>query len=272
MHNPFPANVRIHFTTKAGGASVPPFASNNLGLHVEDNAAHVLQNRQALTEQLAVASIQWLDQVHGNAVVQAQSEPHFPALAQGAEKTHNSIPAADAQFTSERKLACAILTADCLPVLFAAADGSQVAAAHAGWRGLAAGVLLNTLKTFKDPSKVIVCFGAAISQAAFEVGGEVKAAFPWASAACFKAGQGDKHHAHLYQLAFEQLQQAGVTEIYQAVFDGATGEVADDRYQLKRYQTVEPTQFPCTYTQETLFYSYRRDKRTGRMASLIYLA
>ena len=123
MHNPFPANVRIHFTTKAGGASVPPFASNNLGLHVEDNAAHVLQNRQALTEQLAGTSIQWLDQVHGNAVVQAQSEPHFPALAQGAVTARNTPPAADAQFTTERKLACAILTADCLPVLFAAADG-----------------------------------------------------------------------------------------------------------------------------------------------------
>ncbi len=254
MNYPFPESVSIHFTTKAGGVSQPPFASNNLGLHVDDNAMHVLQNRQSLQEQLAVDAIQWLKQVHGNTAVRIR------------HTEQDETPAADASFTQEKGLACAILTADCLPVLFASVDGSQVAAAHAGWRGLAEDVLLNTLSIFKAPSKVIVCFGAAIGPAAFEVGAEVKESFPWATDKCFKKGQGDKYYANLYQLAFEQLHHAGVAEIYQAVFDEESGA-----NQLKRYQDVSQAEFPCTYAQEKLFYSYRRDKQTGRMASLIWL-
>lgn len=255
VNSPFPENIKIHFTTKAGGVSLPPFASNNLGLHVEDNAMHVLQNRQNLQEQLAVDSIQWLKQVHGNTAVRVQHEE--------IDKT----PTADALFTQQASLACAILTADCLPVLFADLDGSQVAAAHAGWRGLADNVLLNTVDTFKVARKVIVVFGAAIGPAAFEVGPEVKEAFPWASDKCFKKGQGDKYYANLYQLAYEQLRKVGVTRIYQAVFEeGDSGS-----YQLQPFENVQEGQLPCTYAQSELFYSYRRDKQTGRMASLIWM-
>lgn len=255
MSNPFPINVSIHFTTKAGGVSLPPFASNNFGLHVEDNAMHVLQNRQNLQRQLAVDSIQWLKQVHGNTAVRAEH------LEQG------STPAADALFTQEESLACAVLTADCLPVLFADMDGGQVAAAHAGWRGLADNVLLNTLDTFKTARKVIVCFGAAIGPTTFEVGPEVKEAFPWATDKCFKKGQAGKYYANLYQLAYEQLRKVGVTRIYQAVFAG--NDLGS--YQIQPFESVKEAQLPCTYTQSELFYSYRRDKQTGRMASLIWL-
>lgn len=260
--SPFPENVSIHFTTKAGGVSLPPFASNNLGLHVEDNAQHVLENRQRLQQQLAVGSIQWLKQVHGNTAIQAQAEMQSEA----ADNAHAEASIADAQFTQQTGLACAILTADCLPVLFADLDGSQVAAAHAGWRGLSAGVLLSTLNSFPEPNKVIVCFGAAIGQDAFEVGQEVKTAFPWASDKCFRKGLGTKHQANLYQLAFEQLQKAGVTEIYQAVFNHNNAETV----QIKPYQEVTAAEQPCTYAQKELFYSYRRDQRTGRQASLIW--
>src|SRR5690554_77088 len=254
VNSPFPENIKIHFTTKAGGVSLPPFASNNLGLHVEDNAMHVLHNRQNLQEQLSVDSIQWLKQVHGNTAVRVQHEEI------------DNTPTADALFTQQASLACAILTADCLPVLFADLDGSQVAAAHAGWRGLADNVLLNTVDTFKVARKVIVVFGAAIGPAAFEVGPEVKEAFPWASDKCFKKGQGDKYYANLYQLAYEQLRKVGVTRIYQAVFNHNNA----DTVQIKPYQAVTTAEQPCTYTQKERFYSYRRDQRTGRQASLIW--
>ena len=252
--NPFPNNVSIHFTTTEGGVSLPPFATNNLGVHVEDNPEHVLHNRQQLQTRLSVNAIQWLNQVHGNEVL----------VVDGV--TTQSAPDADASYTQQKNLACAVLTADCLPVLFAAKDGSQVAAAHAGWRGLADGVLLNTLNTFKQPSDVIVCFGVAISQPHFEVGAEVKDAFPWASDACFKPSAPNKHYAHLYRLAYEQLKHAGVIDIYQALFN----ELQPSKYSLKPFAQVAENEFPCTYAQEALFYSYRRDKQTGRQASLIW--
>ena len=252
--NPFPNNVSIHFTTKEGGVSLPPFATNNLGVHVEDNPEHVLHNRQQLQTRLSVNAIQWLNQVHGNEVL----------VVDGV--TTQSAPDADASYTQQKNLACAVLTADCLPVLFAAKDGSQVAAAHAGWRGLADGVLLNTLNTFKQPSDVIVCFGVAIGQPHFEVGAEVKDAFPWASDACFNQGNAGKYFAHLYRLAYEQLTHAGVTDIYQALFN----EAQPGTHLLKPFSSVAENELPCTYAQETLFYSYRRDKQTGRQASLIW--
>lgn len=267
MFSPFPKNVSVHFTTKAGGVSLPPYASNNLGLHVEDNPLHVLHNRQRLKEQLGLDAIQWLNQVHGTKAVPALPLAKLTAHAAGLtdkpdlNAINKTILTADALYSQQHNLACAILTADCLPVLFAAQDGSQVAAAHAGWRGLADGVLHNTLNTFKEPNNVIVCFGAAISQAAFEVGPEVKAAFPWASDACFNAGRAGKYYANIYQLAFEQLQQAGVTEIYQTEFCGSGCGSS--------FNPTTPV--PCTFTQQDLFYSYRRNKKTGRMASLIWI-
>ena len=228
---PLPANVRAVVTQRSGGVSAAPYDSNNLATHVGDNPAMVARNRQLLWQQLpGVRSIQWLNQVHGTAVV--------PACG------GTVVPVADAQFTREQGLACAVLTADCLPVLFCAADGSQVAAAHAGWRGLAAGVLLNTLQQFAAPEQVLVYMGPGISAGYFEVGPEVKAAFAWASENCFHPGQGDRYMADLYQLAREQLQRAGVVTIH-------GGE-------------------HCTFRDQHQFYSYRRQAVTGRQASLIW--
>lgn len=223
--------VRAAMTTRAGGCSLPPFASNNFGLHVGDNPQAVMNNRQTLLQRLAGARrIQWLEQVHGCLVVPATSP--------------TQTPEADACYSTEQGVACAVMTADCLPVLFYALDGSQVAAAHAGWRGLASGILLQTLNTFSKHQPVGAYLGPAIGPLAFEVGPEVQAAFPWASAACFRTGQGDRLLANLYQLAREQLTQAGVSQI-------AGGDY-------------------CTYQDAERFYSYRRDGQTGRMASLIW--
>ena len=225
---PLPSRVKAVLTTRQGGCSRSPYASNNLGDHVGDVMAHVLQNRQQLQTTLGLERIQWLNQVHGCEVIVA----------------NGGVPAADACFTQVRQVACAVLTADCLPVLFAAHDGTQVAAAHAGWRGLAAGVLLETLKTFAKPRQVSVYLGPAIGFSSFEVGPEVRQAFSWASDHCFKAGKGDRVFADLQQLAREQLQAVGVVDIYS-----------------------EPL---CTVTDHELFYSYRREGITGRMASLIW--
>ncbi len=226
-----PDNVRAVITQCGAASDSPVYGGHNLAMHVGDDPVRVQHNRQRLWQQLpGVRAVQWLNQVHGTDVV----------AASGAAV----VPVADAQCTRESGLACAVLTADCLPVLFCAADGSQVAAAHAGWRGLAAGVLLNTLQQFADPAQVLVYLGPAISMNNFEVGPEVKAAFAWASEQCFRPGQGDRVYADLYQLAREQLLNAGVRRV-----DG--GEF-------------------CTYRDSDRFYSYRRAARTGRQASLIW--
>lgn len=231
IHLTLAPNIGAAISTRTGGVSLPPFASNNFGLHVGDNPDCVQENRRLLQQSLdRVHAIQWLDQVHGIDVVPASEAP--------------ALPKADACFSRERGLACAVMTADCLPVLFYALDGSQVAAAHAGWRGLAGGILLETLNAFPVNCLVGAYLGPAIGQSAFEVGPEVRAAFPWASASCFLAGQGDRYYANLYQLAREQLTKAGVRQI-----EG--GEY-------------------CTFTEGERFYSYRRDGQTGRMVSLIW--
>lgn len=226
-----PAGVGAVITTRLGGVSISPYEHNNLALHVGDDPSLVRRNRQHLWQQLpGVQGIQWLSQVHGTDVIKACG---------GAV-----VPQADAQFSDTPGLACAILTADCLPVLFCATDGSQVAAAHAGWRGLAAGVLLNTLATFPDPSAVRVYLGPAIGPEAFEVGPEVREAFAWAPDHCFHAGRGDRLMADIYALAQLQLLRAGVAEVAGGGF--------------------------CTLSDER-FYSYRRQSQTGRMASLIWI-
>ncbi len=228
-----PAGVGAAVSTRLNGCSAAPWDRNNLAFHVGDNPQHVATNRHALLTSLPdVRAIQWLQQVHSADVVRACS---------------GSVTlTADAVYSSDRGLACAVMTADCLPVLFCDDAGTQVAAAHAGWRGLADGVLLNTLATFADPAAVRVYLGPAIGPQAFEVGPEVAQSFPWADAAHFRQGRGDRLFADLYGLAREQLERAGVRQI-------AGGNL-------------------CTYAQSELFYSYRRDGQTGRMASLIWLA
>lgn len=222
-------------TTREGGVSQAPWASLNLGDHVGDDPAHVAENRARLRQQLP-ADPNWLKQVHSAAVVEAGSG-EFEA---------------DAVFTRQAGSVCAVLTADCLPVLFCDRAGSVVAAAHAGWRGLADGVLEATVDAMQvPPGEVLAWMGAAIGPHAFEVGDDVRRAFvdphPEAAAAFVPhpSGVPGKWLADIYQLARIRLEQMGV----RAVYGGGR----------------------CTFSEAETFYSYRRDGVTGRMASLIWL-
>jgi len=237
---PAPANIAAICTTRAGGQSEAPFDSFNLGDHVGDEPALVAANRRALIDDCAgLSAIAWLQQVHGTAVVAADSSQH---------------PAADAQFTREIGLGCAVMTADCLPVLFCNRDGTQVAAAHAGWRGLSAGVLEQAVSSFVSsaPDQMLAWLGPAIGPQSFEVGSEVREQFlavsaqPQKTEACFRPSPRAGHYlADIYALARLRLQAVGVTAIYGGGFD--------------------------TVTDTARFYSFRRDGITGRMTSLIYL-
>lgn len=231
---PAPSRVRACMTTREGGVSQPPWASFNLGDHVGDDPAHVAANRARLRESLP-AEPGWLRQVHSARVVELGREQN---------------PEADASFTREAGQVCAVLTADCLPVLFCDRAGSVVAAAHAGWRGLANGVLEATVAAMGvAPGEVLAWMGAAIGPRAFEVGEEVREAFitrhPEAAAAFAPHAPG-KWLADLYALARIRLGSVGVRSIY------GGGR--------------------CTLTEAETFYSYRRDGVTGRMAALVWLA
>ena len=231
---PAPEQVSTLVTTRAGGVSRAPYAGLNLGGHVGDDPASVAQNRAILRAALPAEPV-WLTQVHGIAVLDADGG--------------NVSTEADASVTRRAGQVCAVLTADCLPVLFCSRDGSVVAAAHAGWRGLAGGMLEATVAAMQVPAESVMAWlGPAIGAQAFEVGGEVREAFvamqPQASAA-FVALRRGKWLADIYALARLRLQRSGVNHIYG---DGA-----------------------CTYSEAARFYSYRRDGPTGRMASLIWL-
>ncbi len=238
---PAPDHVVAVCSTRVGGTSTGGFAGLNLGDHVGDLPAAVAQNRQLLAAACpGLGSISWLQQVHGTTVIQASAEPSPPA---------------DGQYSRLGGLACAIMTADCLPVLFCDRSGAQVAAAHAGWRGLCAGILERTAATFSRPQDVMVWMGPAISQAAFEVGPEVREQFlgsapstqQVAVAACFVPSQRALHFmADLYALARLRLATAGIDAVYGGEF--------------------------CTYSEPARFFSFRREPRTGRMASLIYIS
>lgn len=230
---PAPARVRACMTTREGGVSASPWTSFNLGDHVGDDPAHVAANRARLRESLP-GEPGWLRQVHSARVV---------------ELGRDVDPEADAAFTRTPGQVCAVLTADCLPVLFCDRAGSVVAAAHAGWRGLANGVLEATVASMGvPPGEILAWLGAAIGPQAFEVGDEVRAAFvsrhPAATAAFVPHAPG-KWLADIYALARIRLGSAGVRSIH------GGGR--------------------CTFTEAETFYSYRRDGVTGRMASLVWL-
>ena len=232
---PARAHVKCLMTRREGGVSQAPWTSFNLGDHVGDDPAHVAANRARL-RRLLPAQPGWLKQVHSARVV----DLHKPG----------SDPEADASFTRQTGQICAVLTADCLPVLFCDRAGSVVAAAHAGWRGLADGVLEATVAAMRvPPSEVLAWMGAAIGPQAFEVGDEVRQAFVAqhadASAAFVPQPLPGKWRADIYQLARIRLKQAGV----HAVYGGGH----------------------CTFQEAESFFSYRRDGVTGRMASLIWL-
>ena len=235
---PAPANVHALVTTRAGGVSHPPYDRFNLGEHVGDDPAAVAANRRLLRQQLHGAGEPvWLEQVHGTRVVDAAG-----CLAAEA------LPRADASFSRASGVCCAVMTADCLPVLFCDENGSVVAAAHAGWRGLLAGVLEQTMAAMAVPSASLFAYlGPAIGPQAFIVGDEVRSAFvadDAVAASSFAAQPDGKWLADLYALARLRLNAAGVDRIYGGTL--------------------------CTVSDSERFFSYRRDGRTGRMASLIW--
>jgi hypothetical protein len=241
-----PSGVRAFVTTRSGGHSTGPWSSFNLGGHVGDAPEAVAANRRELLVQLSreagvtLEAIQWVQQVHGTSVFRAEAAVRLPP------------PQADAICTSASGLVLGVLTADCLPVLFCTADGSEIAVAHAGWRGLLAGVLEATLAAFTAaPADISAWLGPAIGPCHFEVGDEVRTAFmaqassaPAATAAAFRpAGTAGKWFADLYQLARIRLHERGVANI--------GGEVL------------------CTSCNTVRFYSYRQQRTTGRFATLI---
>jgi polyphenol oxidase len=233
-----PAGVQALTTTRqASGVSLPPFDRSNLGDHVGDDPAAVARNRALLVAAAALPSEPlWLRQVHGIQVIDVD------ALANG------EVPEADAAITRRAGRVLAILTADCLPVLFAADDGSVLGAAHAGWRGLAAGVLEATIAAMRiDPSRIAAWIGPGIRQAAFEVGGEVRDMFVAQDARAteaFRASDRDGHlRCDLALLARKRLRHAGVVDIADCGL--------------------------CTHD-DARFHSHRRDGRGGRMATLLW--
>ncbi len=232
---PTPANVHGLMTTRVGGVSAAPWASLNLGDHVNDDPAHVAANRARLNEHLPESPV-WLRQVHSARVVEAGLMPDAEA---------------DACITRIPGRVCAVLTADCLPVLFCDRAGTVVGAAHAGWRGLAGGVLEATVAAMAvPPGEILAWLGAAIGPQAFEVGDEVRATFlaqhPGTEPAFVPQGAAGKWLADIYALARIRLAHAGVHA-------GSGGG-------------------RCTLTESGRFFSYRRDGVTGRMASAVWLA
>jgi len=237
---PAPPNVRTLQTTRLGGFSLAPYDSLNLGEHTGDDALRVAANRQSLNLFLPTEPL-WLNQVHGIEVVNA---------------AHAScLPQADAAYAKIPNTVCAVLTADCLPVLLCDDAGSVVGAAHAGWRGLAAGVIEATVSAMQaPPGQVMAWLGPAIGRQAFEVGDDVRTAFVAhdtnASAAFTPSpsssqGEGGEYLADIYLLARQRLQALGITQIYGGGY--------------------------CTCSERERFFSYRRDGNTGRMASMIWL-
>lgn len=230
-------------TTRPCGNSAAPYDDGegsgglNLGVHVGDAIDDVQRNRAQIRQYLP-AEPAWLTQVHGTVVLDAAQV--------------GNAPAADASFTTQRDVVCAIMTADCLPVLFADAGGRAVGAAHAGWRGLAGGILENTVAAMRNAGaeELHAWLGPAIGPKQFEVGADVLQAFvakdPTVQTAFAPINaQPGKYLADIYQLARQTLRKAGVSRIEGGSF--------------------------CTVSNPQRFYSYRRDGVTGRMAALVWL-
>ncbi|NRB40995.1 MAG: peptidoglycan editing factor PgeF [Pseudomonadales bacterium] len=243
---PAAAHIVAGVTDRSGGCSTQGFSSNNMALHVGDDAKQVLQNRQQLKQQLIQddqlstnLKWQWLNQVHGVAVTTASAS------------TIEAVPDADAAVTQEHDLACSVMTADCLPILLSDAEGTTVAAIHAGWRSLCHGIIENTVARMKEKlgcGELMAWFGPAIGATQFEVGLDVYQAFQQGavgdfSVQAFSVQDDGKYLADIYQLAQLRLQHCGVDAFYGGQF--------------------------CTVLDNKRFYSYRRDGQTGRMASFI---
>ncbi len=230
-----PQNVKAVSSTRIGGYSSGSYQSLNLGMHVGDSPELVQRNRQVFAERAGMPSDPvWLNQTHSTQIVQL-NEPTRQVLD------------ADGSFTSHSKVICTVMTADCLPVLLCNRQGTQVAAVHAGWRGLAGGILENAVKQFNG--EVIAWLGPAIGPTAFEVGDDVVDAFCAVDSAAEMAFQPlkavGKWLANMDMLAIQRLNHSGVADISSSGL--------------------------CTYCDSEHFYSYRRDGITGRQASFIWL-
>lgn len=235
---PAPSHVCAVVTTRSGGVSAGPYATMNLGRNVGDEATSVAENRRRF-EAFLPAQPAWLNQVHGTTVAS------FPASAPPGP--------ADAAVTREPGVVCSIMTADCLPVLFTDRSGSVAGVAHAGWRGLAAGVLDASVAALANlgvrPGELLAWLGPAIGPAAFEVGADVHSAFcdvDVGAAPCFVPHRKGKWHADLYGLARRSLARAGVTSVHGGGF--------------------------CTLSDTARLFSYRRERDSGRMATAVWLA
>ena len=233
---PAPPGIVAGTTLRGGGASRGPYATLNLGAHVGDDPEAVRRNRRRFVEACELpAEPPWLRQVHGTHVITENADHGQPA---------------DAIVGGRPGAICAVLTADCLPVVFASADGGEIAAAHAGWRGLAAGVLEATVAALAAPAEdVLAWLGPAISQPAFEVGGEVREAFVQEdpnAAGYFQENERGRWQADLYALARLRLDRCGVTRV------SGGGR--------------------CTFSEPDAYFSYRRDGQCGRMATFVYRA
>lgn len=233
---PAPDHVHAFTTTRQGGCSEGAYESFNLASHVNDQASAVTRNRQLLRQVFELpAEPVWLEQIHSNRVINAGDYDHIEA---------------DASWASSRGVVCAVLTADCLPVLFTNKTGSRVAIAHAGWRGLLNGVISKTFSAMKiEADDALVWLGPAIGADAFEVGKEVMQSFSDKHRMTLQAfRQKDEKHwcCDMYRLARIELEQLGISQIYGGGL--------------------------CTFTDRENFYSYRRDGNTGRMASLIWMS
>ncbi len=235
---PAPPNVKALQTTRHGGFSAAPYDSLNLGLHVGDVALAVNRNRQSFAPLMPSEPV-WLEQVHGTVVANGDAA--------------GCLPQADACIARHRGSVCVVMTADCLPVLLCDEDGTVVGAAHAGWKGLAGGVLEATVKAMEvAPHKLMAWLGPAISQDSFEVGSEVRETFMSHDSRAVEAFirlpenvPGEKYHADIYLLAHQRLNALGISRIFGGNF--------------------------CAFKQREKFFSYRRDGVTGRMGTFIWL-
>jgi YfiH family protein len=232
---PAPAQVRARVSGRSGGVSLGPYATLNLGTHVGDELEHVLENRRRVAQDWQLpGEPHWLEQVHGTTVVDLDAEHSGPA---------------DGAVTSRLGVVCAILTADCLPILVTDRHGTRVGAAHGGWRGLAAGIVPALVAAMqRPPAELLAWFGPCIGIDAYEVGDEVRAAFidrdPGARSS-FAANRRGRWQADLCKLARRSLAAAGVA----AVYGGRA----------------------CTYREPAGYFSHRREAPCGRIASMIWL-
>lgn len=231
------AKVRGITTFRSGGVSAAPFQSLNLGMHVGDDPAAVLSNRQLLAEQLQLPSMpHWLNQTHGTTVVSVTGE------------AFNQLPNADASYTKVKNQVLAIMTADCLPLFIATADGTEIALVHCGWRSLANGIIEHTLQRFHSPTdKLHAWLGPAIGPSNFTVGDDVKMAM--------------KELSPSFGYHFKSYQDRWLLDFF--------GLVTAELSRLGLSNTTSSNM--CTVEQESQFFSYRRNGQTGRMVSLLWL-